>query len=81
MLHYFIGNTIFFTKSNWNPNNMASAHLEVILPPETPSSLRALLSHETAPPKPEHHSYPIHTELYLSRLGDELITPRLLGTG
>lgn len=59
---------------------MANTHLEVILPTETPSALRSLLSHETASPKSEHYSYPIHTELYLSRLDDELITPQLLGT-
>lgn len=55
-------------------------HLEVILPPETPSSSRALLSSATASPNPQNFSYPIHTDTLLSRLGDEFITSCLLGT-
>lgn len=58
---------------------MTNTHLEVILPPETPSSSRALLSSATPSPIPEHYSNPMHTETYLSRLDDELITSRLLG--
>lgn len=52
-----------------------------MLPPETPTSSRALISSASASPNPEHYCYSMLTDSFLSQLDDELITPHLLGNG
>lgn len=58
---------------------MTTTHLEVILPPETPTTSRALVPSATPSLNPKHYSNQTHTEAYLSRLDEELISSRLLG--
>lgn len=71
-----LNNKLNFHRRSSVPTTTTNTQLEVVLPPESPVSSRELPSSSL---NPEHQRHSICSDIYFSRLNDDLLASCLLG--